>query len=411
MRDTRLLRKLINLKNLYVRGCEFGSSGLIIDVAPSWRVARCSDCRKKVHRIHDHYKARTWRHLDMGGHKTILRYDTRRVDCPRCGVRVEEIPWAATGSNFTYDFEHHLAYLTQKLDKTSVSKLMRVAWRTVGDVVLRVVGRKKPYDLLDGLTHIGVDELCFRHNHQFITIVTDHKRGRVVWVGPGKNAEALGRFFQELGDKRSSKLAVVTLDMSAAYIKAVTAAAPQAQLIFDRFHVQRLIHDAVDEVRRAQVRETADSDDKKAVKGMRWPLLKNPWNLTRSEQEKMNLLQKTNRHLYRAYLLKESLLSILDDRWSNPGRQLDAWLSWASRCRLAPFVKLAGTVRKYKQGILAYVESGLSNARSEGINSKIRTVTRRAYGFHTSGSLIAMIFLCCAGIRLEPVFHRSNTVH
>lgn len=111
MRATTLLRKLIGQPHLHVQGCEFGPSGLCIEVVPSWRVPRCSGCGKKVRRVHDRYRGRTWRHLDIVGHKTILRYDTKRVDCPDCGVRVERVPWAETGSNFTYDFENQLAYL------------------------------------------------------------------------------------------------------------------------------------------------------------------------------------------------------------------------------------------------------------------------------------------------------------
>lgn len=340
-----------------------------------------------------------------------LRYNIRRVKCQRCGVRVEKIPWAETGCNFTHAFEEQVAYLAQRLSKTDVSELMRISWRTVGDIVHRVVARMERDDPLDGLTHIGVDELSYRKHHKYITVVTDHMRGHVVWVGEGKNADALKAFFEELGEERGAKLRVVTLDMSAAYIKAVRESVPNAELIFDRFHVQRLIHDALDEVRREQVRQAEEPEEKRAVKGTRWPLQKNPWNLRHDEQAKLSTLQRSNKTLYRAYMLKEALLMVLDRYWIFPESKLDEWLGWASRSRLAPFVKLARSVRRYRDGILAYIRSGLSNARSEGINSKIRTLTRRAYGFHSASSLISYIILCCSGIRLEPVFSYPGGDH
>jgi transposase len=236
-------------------------------------------------------------------------------------------------------------------------------------------------------------------------VVVDHITARIVWAHRGKNAETLKAFFDELGPERCAKLEAITIDMSAAYIKAVTEATPEAQLIFDRFHVQRLAQDALDQVRRAEVRE-ADVEDKRALKKTRWALLKNPWNLSRVEQEKLSTLPAVNMRLYHAYLLKEALAAVLDRGQINVAtRKLDEWISWARHSRLAPFQKLAETIHKHAAGILAYVSSGLSNGRTEALNGKARTITRRAYGFHSARSLIAMLFLCCSGIHLEPIFN------
>lgn len=192
--------------------------------------------------------------------------------------------------------------------------------------------------------------------------------------------------------------------MSPAYISAIKDKAPGATIVFDRFHVQRLAHDALDEVRRAEVREVTDPDDRQALKKSRWPLLKSRWNLEAFEAEKLSLLQRRNRRLYRAYLLKEALCQILDRRQVNVARRkLGEWFAWAVRSRLGPFRKLAYSIRAHLEGILAYVSSGFSNGRTEAINGKIRTITRRSYGFHGPTSLIALMFLCCGGIRLEPV--------
>jgi transposase len=408
MRATTLLSRLLQVKQARVVGFAIEDGAILADLALNTRGPRCSGCERRVSTVHDRYPGRRWRHLDLAGIRIELRCDLRRVRCPRCGVRVEAVPWAALGSRFTYEFEEQIAYLAQRTDRTTVSTLMRIAWVTVGQVIARVVGRWDIGDRLDGLVRIGVDELSYRRHHEYITVVVDHDRGRVVWARRGKDADTLAEFFGELGPERCRALEVITMDMSAAYRKAVEEAEDvKARTVFDRFHVQRLGHDALDEVRRAEVREAPDSAAARAVKHTRWALQKNPWNLTSFERERLSSLQRANRTLYRAYLLKESLAEILDRRQVNIAREkLEEWVAWAKHSQLPPFRKLAQTVREHAEGILGYVATGLSNGRSEGLNGKIRTLTRRAYGFHSAESLIALIFLCCSGVTLEPV-HKS----
>jgi transposase len=403
VRATTLLAIILGLKKTRVCAVATAADGLLVDVAPTTRRPYCSGCYRHVPRVYDG-RVRTWRHLDLGGMALRLRYRLRRLDCPRCGVTTELVPWAAPGAWFTRDFEDQTAYLAQRTDKTTVAAMMRIAWPTVGTIVARVVARRAPTDRLAGLTQIGVDELSYRRHHEYVTVVIDHVTGAVVWVKEGKSAATLTAFFAELGADRAAKLEAVTLDMSGAYLKAVTTASPQAQVIFDRFHVQRLAHDALDEVRRAQVRMAAGPDAKAALKKTRWALQKNPWNLHPEEQDKLITIQRTNRPLYRAYLLKESLAGILDlPRVAAARSRLTEWCRWAARSRLAPFQRLATTIRTHAAGILAYVASGLSNGRTEGLNGKIRTITRRSFGFHRAQSLIGLIFLCCSGLVLTPV--------
>jgi transposase len=314
---------------------------------------------------------------------------------------------------FTHAFEQTVGYLAQESSKTVVSTMMRVAWATVGAIIGRVVERMLPNDRLAGLTHIGVDELSYRKHHKYVTIVVDHMTGRVVWAREGKNADTLRSFFQELGTARSALIQAVTIDMSKAYISAVSEAAPNAQIIFDRFHVQRLVHDALDEVRRAEVRTLEDPEDRSALKNTRFALQKNPWNLAEIERRKLTELPKTNATLYRAYLLKESFAAILDRRQPNVVLiKLEEWISWAKHSGLKPFAKAARTIVTHLDGIVAYVATGLSNARSEGTNGKVRTITRRSYGLHGASALIALIHLCCSDLNLQPVhvlprFHQT----
>ncbi|HSK02570.1 MAG TPA: ISL3 family transposase [Kofleriaceae bacterium] len=279
-----------------MRDVHFDEAGVVVDVAPTWRKPRCSVCGRRC-AGYDRDRGRRWRHLDLAGMLFHLRYDLRRVACPTCGVKIEQVPWAETGSWFTRPFEDHVGYLAQRCDKTTVSGMMRIAWDTVGALIQRVVARHGDSGRLNGLTRIGVDELSYRRHHEYITVVVDHDRGRVVWAHPGKNADTLKTFFDELGPERCAKLEAVTIDMSEAYIKAVTACSPQAQIVFDRFHVQRLAQDAVDEVRRDEVRAASSDEERKQVKRTRWALLKSFWNLSLFDSIRLSKLQRENKRL------------------------------------------------------------------------------------------------------------------
>jgi transposase len=313
------------------------------------------------------------------------------------------VPWAAPNSRFTRDFEELAAYLAQQMDRTAVAKLLGIDWRTTGTIVQRVVTERLDPKRLDELYVIGVDEISFRRNHNYVTVVVDHLKKRVVWTGEGKSAATLGKFFEELGPERSKQVTHVTMDLSAAFISAVNEGAPQAEKVFDRFHVQRLANDAVDDVRRSEVRQASGTPAAGVLKHSRWPLAKRAWNLDRKEGAKVTEIQKSNQKLYRAYLLKETLAQAMDYlQPSRAAQHLDEWLSWAFRSKLKPFTKLARTIRRHKDGILAYVRTRLSNGLTEGLNNKTRLLTRRAYGFHSAQALIAMMHLCCGGITLSP---------
>lgn len=403
MRANAVLQVILGLKKTKVVSVAVEGDGIIVDVKPIASVPYCSGCGRPVHQVHDD-RSRFWRHLDLAGMHLRLRYPLQRVDCERCGTCVELVPWADPGSWFTNDFEEQVAYLAQTMNKSAIVDMMRVAWRTVGAIIARVVDRFRPGDPLDGLTHIGIDELAVRKNHEYITVVIDHVSKRVVWAAKGKDAATLSEFFTQLGPERCAKIEAVTLDMSGAYVKAVTDAGLADKMIFDRFHVEKLAHDALDEVRREQVRELKGTEEGKVLKRTRYILFKNLWNMTEIESKKLSKVQETNKPLYRGRMLLESLKEVLDNHDLDVGRvKLKEWVSWALRSNLEPFKKLAGTVKKHFEGILAYIPERLNNGRTEGMNRKIRSITARSYGFHCAHNLIALIFLCCSGITLLPV--------
>jgi transposase len=403
-----LLRRLLGVKALEVSGAQFEPHGVEVQVRPRQRRARCGECGRPSPG-YDTSPSRLWRHLSLGRTAFWLRYAPRRVLCREHGVKVERVPWAAHGAHFTYEFDEMTAWLAQRMDKTATCRLMGINWRTVGTVVQRVVQAKLDSSRLEELYLIGVDELSFRRHHEYVTVVVDHLKKRVVWVGEGKGEKTLQKFFDELGPERSQALTHVSMDLGAAYQAAVEARAPQAQKVFDRFHVQKLASEAVDTVRRQEVGVLGGAAEGRALKKSRWALLKNPWNLTQRQGEKLSEVARTNKRLYRAYLLKESLAKGLDYR--QPGRaeqHLDGWAQWAAHSKLKPFVKLSRTIRRFKEGILAYISTGLSNGLVEGLNNKIRLITRRAFGFHSAEALTAMIHLCCGGLSLTPPLPALN---
>jgi transposase len=411
MRATTLLRMLFAIYHVFVTGFHLDADGLVADVRPHWRVPRCSQCGSRCRRIHDS-RVRRWRHLDCGGWKVHFRYEIRRVKCRQCRrTTTEKVPWAAHDSHFTRAFEERCAYFAKHTTLTFVGRTLRTAWRSVERIVQSVVHQHLGSldSRLDGLRHIGIDELSYRKHHEYITTVVDHERGTVVWTGKGKSAETLAAFFKALGPKRAAKLESVTIDMSGAFIKAVQEHVPQACMIFDRFHVQRLVQDALDETRRDEVRAAEDRGQRTRLKGTRVPTQKGPWNLTDADRLTLEELRDANEPLYTAYLLKESFVDILNGRQVNVGRaRLVKWIAESRTSGLRHFARVANTIERHLDGVVEYIRTRFTNARIEGLNGKIRTITCRAFGFHDAHALMALVHLCCGGVHVTPAFSRPE---
>lgn len=401
MRATTLLAHLLGVQAMRVRGITFTAEGLVLDVVPTARWGRCWGCGCRVRTVHDR-RVRVWRHVDLGGARVWLRYAIRRLDCSRCGVRTELVPWATYDVGFTHAFEETVAYLAQRADRAAVAALARTTWRSVAVITGRVLARESWDDRLDGLVNLGIDEVSYRRGQNYLTVIVDHDRRRVVWVEKGHAIETLQRFFERLGNERILALRTVTLDLSAAYRMAVEQAAPLVRLIFDRFHVQRLAHLALDEVRRAQVRALARQPAARWIKGTRWILQKRPRNLRADEAAKLAEVERHHPVLYRAYVLKEELADVLDSADITTARRRFAqWHQRALRSRLAPFRRVAHTLGPLREGLFAYVATHLTNALSEGINLKIRAITHRSFGVPTASTLGAMILLVCGDPQID----------
>lgn len=401
MRISTVFNKLLSLQGAWVRAVQFTAEAVVVTVSKRRRRHKCAHCDFSTRAAYDQHVG-IWRHIALGKWRVLIRATVHRLVCPGHGVVTEAVPWAVPGSRFTLDFEDLTAWLTREMNKTAVTRLLRITWRTVGRIIERVVGRKLDKKRLDELYVIGLDEVSYRKRHKYLTVVADHRTGDPAWISEGRSQKTLGKFFDELGPERSAKIEFVTMDMCAPYIAEVRARAPKAEIVFDPFHVVKLASEAIHDVRRTEARVRKGTDEAAVLKGSRWALLKASESLTSTEKLRLREVEALNQRVYRGYLLKEELRALYACRSvTAASTHLDSWLSWASRSKLRPFVKMARTLRRYRDGILAAIDLGLSNGRLEGLNNKIAVLKHRAYGFHSAAALIAMIFLCCTKLSLE----------
>ena len=408
MRTTRVWRRVLGVEHTVIEWVDLESDGrggevLVAQVRPKAGVAwRCSRCGRRCAGYDTSAKPRRWRGLDLGTTRVFLQATTRRVSCPEHGVVVAAVPWARPGSRFTAAFEDTCAWLVCHAALSVVAVLLRVAWRSVSDIVARVLAaRREASDRLAGLRRIGIDEISYRKGQRYLLVVTDHDTGRLVWAGKDRTAATLRRFFDDLGPDRAAALTHVSADGAEFIHTVVTERAPKAVLCLDVFHVVAWATKALDEVRRglaAQLRRTGRPDQASTIKKTRWALLKNPPDLTGDQRTTLAAIAKDNGALYRAYLLKEQLRMIFQVELPEARALLDGWISWARRSRIPAFVRLAQTITRYRDLILNAVEHRLSNARSEATNTHLRLLTRRAYGYHSPDSLIAMADLTRGGL-------------
>jgi transposase len=409
MRLTTFFKNLLRLASP-VSKVEVGGDerAILIDVSLPKRGLKCGECGRRARRKHGlEGKLRSWRHLSCLGYPVELRSVVYRVMCDRCGVRTMGVPWARTGSVFTRGFEDEVAWFLQRTDQTTCSSYFGIAWETAGKIARRVVHEKLDGSLLKNLRNIGIDEISYGRPRKFLTVVVDHDRGRVVWAGEGKSSETLGKFFGLLTAEQRASIQVVTIDMSAAFIKSIRENVPHAEIVFDRFHVIQLLTAAIDEVRRVEMRAARPGEERNSIKGSRYPLLKNHYNLKSSDLESLASLQKNNRRLYRAYLMKEAFQDIYTAKSAEQAdRRYSRWRDWVTRSNIEPLKQLCRTLSSHWDGIRGFFIHRITNARAEGMNSKIRMLSHRAYGFHSAPAAIAMMQLCCSGITIEPLGHR-----
>ena len=425
MQETRVWRALLGLKNTVVEGVQFDDDAgvIVVHVRPvASRRSRCGTCRRRSPGFDHGDGRRRWRALDLGTVRAFVEADAPRVSCRRHGVVVASVPWARHDAGHTRDFDDTVAWLATVTSKTAVTRLMRVAWRTVGSIVARVwADTGGATDRLEGLARIGIDEISYRRGQQYLTVVVDHDSGRLVWAAPGNSAATLRSFFDALGPARSAAITHVSADGADWIAVVVAERIPDAVVCADAFHIVQWATAALDQVRieawrtaRATARSeprprrgprTANSPKRPAsdlargIQRSRYALWKNPEDLTDRQHAKLAWIATTDPRLHRAYLLKEGLRTIFQLPYDQAVEALDLWLGWARRCRIPAFTKLARSIKKSRELILNAIEHRLSNALIESVNTKIRLITRIAFGFKNVDALIALAMLSLGGHR------------
>ncbi|HOT80734.1 MAG TPA: ISL3 family transposase [Microthrixaceae bacterium] len=373
---------------------------------------RCGQCGRRCPKFDRGEGRRRWRALDAGTMKVFIEADAPRVRCRDHGVTVAQVPWARHGAGHTRDFDDQAAWLAVHASKSAVVELLRVAWRTVGSIIARVnADIDANFDRFAGLERIGIDEISYKRGHRFLIVVVDHDTGRLVWAAPGRDEATLHRFFDQLGEDRAAHITHVSADMASWIARVVAQRAPNAVRSADPFHVVAWASDALDVERRLAWNQAAGrrkvdpssgrrkdaTGPARAVKRSRYALWKNPENLTPRQREQLDWIAKTDPRLWRAYLLKEGLRYVFAAKGEAGRQALDRWISWARRSRLPAFVDLQRRVVKHRAAIEATLDSGLSNALVESTNTKIRLLTRVAFGFHGPEPLIALAMLALGG--------------
>jgi len=350
---------------------------------------------------------RRWRGLDVGTVRCFVQADLARVRCARHGVTTQAVPWARHQAGHTRDFDALTAWLCTRMSKTAVAHKLRTSWATVGAIITRVMADADAAagDRWANLARIGVDEISYKRGYRYLTVVVDHDSRRLLWLAEGRSKTTLSGFFTELGPAGCARIALVSADGADWIFNAVRDHCPNAEICLDPFHVVSWATQALDEVRRAcwnTARRAGQTAVATGLKQARYALWKNPPDLTARQQATLAAIAHTNKPLYRAYLLKEQLRQVFATGGTAGAGLLDAWLGWAARSRLPVFADLARRIRAYfRADIINTLTYKLSNGLIESTNTKIRLLTRIAFGFKSVDALIALAKLHLAGYQIS----------
>lgn len=403
MRKRKVLAKALGVERGVVLGLDERDGTLVLRVrvrrADEWR---CRVCQAKCGRYDSSEVVRRWRGHDFGLMRIQVEAVVPRVRCAEHGVHVAYVPWARAGSRFLRSFEDMVSWLAVRTDRTTVTTLVRIAWRTVGRILSRVGDEAKAArPALEGLRRIGIDEVSYRKGHRYLTIVVDHDSGNLIWAAPGRDAKTLRRFFRSLRKKGRQSIELVSADAAAWIGSVVREMCPKAKLCIDPFHVVAWATKALDAVRRElwrKLRKKGETARAKALKGSRWSLMKNPEDLNRKQKSKLRAIEADNRPLFVAYLMKEQLREVFQEKGLDALFMLAAWIDWVMKSRCKPMKKVARSIRDNIEGIHAALIHKLSNGRLEAMNTKLKLLTRLAYGFHSHAPLISLAMLKLGGL-------------
>jgi transposase len=405
----------------------------ILGVEPPWSVARvdlsvkdqridvwlehadgvafsCPQCGKKL-ALYDHKEEREWRHLDTMQLQTWVHAKVPRVECPDDGVKQVEVSWAESGSRFTKFFERFAIDVSQETDTKGASKILRLSWDEAWGIqeraVTRGIARKPPLVL----RRMGVDEKSVGHGQQYATLVYNLERATVEWVGVDRKKETLDGFFASLSLEQRAVIEGVGLDMWDPFISSVLEHVPDAEskLVFDRFHIMKHANEGVNNVRKREHRELLKDGDP-TLKGSKYVWLYREENLPEKYHDRFAVLRALHLKTGRAYALKEALAELWD--YQSPGWARKYWLRWyfwAMHSRLEPMKRVATMIREHLEGVLNFFTHRITNAVAEGLNSKVATIQKMAYGFRNKSHFRTAVLFRCGGLDLYPTI--PSTTH
>lgn len=347
----------------------------------------CSGCGRRSPG-YDRKEPRRFEFVPLWGIRVFFVYAMRRVECERCGVRVEEVPWALGKRPVTKAFAWFLASWAKRMSWTEVARAFRTSWETVYRSVEMAVEWGREHVDLSGITAIGVDEIAWRRGHKYLTLVYQIDEGckRLLWIGEGRTIRTLLGFFRWFGKERSAALRFVCSDMWKPYLRVIAKKAADAVHVLDRYHIMSHLSKAIDEVRAKEAKALKAKGAEPVLKGTRWCLLKRPSKLTEKQEGRLAVLLRHNLRTVRAYLLKEDLQLFWDyvsPYWA--GRFLDKWCTRTMRSKIEPMKKVARMLRNHRELILNWFRArkAISAATVEGFNNKAKLTTRMAYGFRS----------------------------
>jgi transposase len=391
---TRLLNACHHFPGFVYAGarlCE-ATKAIEIDVRPRHgSKPRCSGCGQPAS-VYDHRSCRRFEFIPIWGYAVFLLYCMRRVDCQRCGVKVEEVPWGTGKHTLCKAYMLYLAHWARKLSWKETAQSFHTSWEKVVLSVEYVVQWGLLHRELGAIRAIGVDEIQYGKGHQYLTLVYQIEAGcvRLLWVGKERTQESFEKFFTLIGKELAEKIEFVCSDMWKPYLKLIEKHCTNALNILDRFHVVAKLNLALDEVRAAEARRLVQDGYEPVLKKSRWCLLKRRENLTSKQRVKLRDVLRYNLQSVRAYLFKEYFQQFWDyDSPAWAGKFLDQWCMEVMRSRIEPLKKFARTVRNHRELLLNYFRArkAFSSGIVEGLNNKAKVTMRKAYGFRTFGML------------------------
>jgi transposase len=362
----------------------------------------CPDCGESCS-IADHAPERTWRHLDTMQFETRLRARVPRANCKACGVKTTAVPWADKHSRFTLMFEAWAIEVIRACGNVkSAAGLLGLDWDSVHRIMERAVERGLERRELESLQYLGMDEKSFRRGHNYISLLIDLTGSRVLEVVEGRTEESADGLWKTLSDEQRQRIAAVAVDMWPAFTNSIETGAEQADIVHDRFHISKHLNEAVDQVRRQEHKTLKNTGDQR-LKGSKQLWLFNPENISDDRWLEFAVLKEQELKTSRAWAIKEQFRWLWEYRYAGNARKFfNRWYGWAARSRLKPIIKVAKMLKRHLDNILTYFRHRITNAMSEGFNSRIQSIKSQARGFRAFKNYRTRILFYCGKLDLLP---------